>query len=204
VPHANPGRRRDLADAAIALLASSGVHGLTHRAAEHAAGLPPGTASNYFRSREALLIAAAERVAELHYADTDRAAEQYLDTVVTQGKSPSEQVVDLLAGSLLAAATTYRERYLAVFELVLEAQRRPTLAAALAGMQKTATRLTAALHARLSLPIPATAVPTLIALYEGALFTLLAAPPEHATERSARTLAHGIVHGALPGWPASE
>jgi AcrR family transcriptional regulator len=206
VPHTNPGRRRDLADAAIALLASSGVHGLTHRAAERTAGLPPGTASNYFRSREALVIAAAERVAELHYADTDRAAQQYLDTTATRGirASPSEQVVDLLAGSLLAAATTYRERYLAVFELLLEAQRRPTLAAALAGMQETATRLTAALHARLGLPIPATAVPTLIALYEGALFTLLTAPPGHATQQSARTLAHAIVHGALPDWPAPD
>jgi AcrR family transcriptional regulator len=204
VPHTNPGRRRDLADAAIALLASSGVHGLTHRAAEQRAGLPPGTASNYFRSREALLIAAAERVAELHYADTDRAAQEYLETVAPRGTSPSEQVVDLLAWSLLAATTTYRERYLAVFELLFEAQRRPTLAAALAAMQETATRLTAALHARLGLPIPATAVPTLIALYEGALFTLLAAPPELASEQSARTLAHAIVHGALPGWPASE
>jgi AcrR family transcriptional regulator len=207
VPHTNPRRRRDLADAAIALLASSGVHGLTHRAAENAAGLPPGTASNYFRSREALLIAAAERIAELHHADTDDAAQQHLDAVAHPGgqqpASPGDEVADLLAGSLLLAATTHRDRYLAVVELLLEARRRPALGAALAGMQETATSLTAGLHARLGLPIPASAVPVLIALYEGALFALLTAPAEHATEQSARALAGAIVHGALPGWPDS-
>lgn len=208
MPHTNPRRRQDLADAAIALLASSGAHGLTHRAAEHAVGLPPGTASNYFRSREALLIAAAERIAELHYAETSRAAQQYQDTPAPRGGQPSgspgEQAADLIAGSLAAAATIHRERYLAVLELLLEARRRPALAAALAGMQESATRFTAGLHARLGLPIPASAVPTLIALYEGALFTLLTAPPGDATGHSARVLAHAIVHGALPGWPASD
>jgi AcrR family transcriptional regulator len=207
VPHTNPRRRRDLADAAIALLASSGVHGLTHRAAENAAGLPPGTASNYFRSREALLIAAAERIAELHHADTDHAAQQHQDTAADPAgrpaAGPGDQVADLLAGSLLAATTIHRDRYLAVVELLLEARRRPALAAALAGMQEIATGLTAGLHARLGLPIPASAVPVLIALYEGALFALLTAPAEHATEQSAGTLARAIVHGALPGWPDS-
>jgi AcrR family transcriptional regulator len=207
VPHTNPRRRRELADAAIALLASSGVHGLTHRTAETAAGLPAGTASNYFRSREALLVAAAERIAELHYADMSQAAQQYQDSA-TSGSgqlpvpgSPGEQLVDLLAGSLLAATTVHRERYLAVVELLLEARRRPALAAALAGLQEIATGFTAGLHAELGLPIPATAVPILMALYEGALFTLLTALPEQATEDAARTLAHAIVHGALPGWP---
>ena len=202
MPHTNPRRRRELADAAIGLLASSGVHGLTHRAVENAAGLPPGTASNYFRTREALLVAAAERVAELHFAETDRDA-----TAASSGPQPgatlpamAEEVAGMLAGSLLAAATTHRDRYLAVFELLFEARRRPALAAALAGLQQDATQFTAGLHARLGLPIPASAVPTLIALYEGALFTLLITPPEHVSEDTAQALAHAIVHGALPGW----
>jgi AcrR family transcriptional regulator len=205
VPHTNPQRRRELADAAIALLASSGVHGLTHRTAETAAGLPSGTASNYFRSREALLVAAAERIAELHYADMTQAAQQHQDSAVSgTGQlpdSPGEQLVDLLAGSLLVATTVHRERYLAVVELLLEARRRPALAAALAGLQEIATGFTAGLHAELGLPIPASAVPILMALYEGALFALLTALPEQATEDAAHTLAHAMVHGALPGWP---
>ncbi|GAB3971239.1 TetR family transcriptional regulator [Plantactinospora veratri] len=80
MPPPNQRRRAELADAAIALLAETGVHGVTHRAVEKRAGLPPGTASNYFRSREALLVAAADRVGELHYADMDAAGSAYRPT----------------------------------------------------------------------------------------------------------------------------
>jgi AcrR family transcriptional regulator len=201
MPHTNPRRRQELADAAVALLASSGVHGLTHRAVESAAGLPPGTASNYFRTREALLVAAAERVAELHFAAENAAtAPGTLPPPATTGQGMAEEVAGLIAGSLLAAATTYRDRYLAIFELMFEARRRPALAGALAGLWEDATQFTAGLHARLGLPIPASAVPTLVGLYEGALFALLTMPAEQAGEDAARALAHALVFGALPGW----
>jgi AcrR family transcriptional regulator len=204
VPRTNPGRRRDAADAAIALLAESGVHGLTHRAVEKAAGLPPGTASNYFRTREALLIAAAERVKELHFADMDRAAHMHNNAVSTTpgATSPTmaEQLVDLLAGSLLAAATTLRARYLAVIELQLEARRHPALASSLAALLDTSISFTAGHHAQLNLPIPADRIPTLITLYYGALFTLVTAPPETINENIVNGIAHAIVHGALPDW----
>jgi AcrR family transcriptional regulator len=201
VPRTNPDRRRELADAAIGLLAASGVHGLTHRAVEKASGLPPGTASNYFRSRESLLVAAAERVVELHLTDMDHVARHRKAAVAPPADTRTEiggQLVDLLAGSLFAAATTQRARYLAIFELQLEAVRRPALASALAGLQNTSMRFTADHHAELGLSIPVEAIPTLIALYGGALFTLVTAPPEYIGEGSARTLAQAIVHGALP------
>ena len=74
VPPPNEQRRAQLADAAIDLLVAAGVHGVTHRAVDRRAGLPAGTASNYFRSREALLVATAERVVERHQADMAAAA----------------------------------------------------------------------------------------------------------------------------------
>lgn len=183
MPPTNPARRQVLADAAIELLASSGVHGLTHRAVEKAAGLPAGTASNYFRSREALLVAAAERIAGLHHADTARAVEQ------------PATLVDLLTESLLTAATTLRSRYLAIFELQLEATRRPVLAAALAGLQDTASHLTAGHHGELGLATPPEKIPVLMALYGGALFTLVSAPPGSVSRVVVQNVAEGIVHG---------
>lgn len=36
---------------------------------ETRAGVPAGAATNHFRNREALLVAVAERVLELHFAD---------------------------------------------------------------------------------------------------------------------------------------
>lgn len=185
MPPTNPARRRALTDAAIALLASSGVHGLTHRAVEKEADLPPGTASNYFRSREALLVAAAERIAELHHADTDRA---------TDRPAP---LVDLLTESLLTEATTLRDRYLAIFELQLEAVRRPVLAAALAGLQDASFQITAGHHGKLGLAIPRERIPTLIALYGGALFTLVTAPPGIVTRDMVRDMVQAIVYGSL-------
>jgi AcrR family transcriptional regulator len=185
MPPANPARRRALTDAAIALLASSGVHGLTHRAVEKAANLPPGTASNYFPSREALLVAAAERIVELHHADTDRA---------TDRPAP---LVDLLTESLFTAATTLRTRYLAIFELQLETVRRPVLAEALAGLQAAALRITAGHHGKLGLAIPSEKIPILIALYGGALFTLVTAPPGIVTRDMVRDMAQAIVHGSV-------
>ncbi|WP_433437889.1 TetR/AcrR family transcriptional regulator [Nonomuraea sp. CA-141351] len=183
MPPTNPARRRALADAAIELLASSGVHGLTHRAVEKAADLPTGTASNYFRSREALLVAAAERIAELHHAGTDRATEQ------------PATLVDLLTESLLTAATTLRNRYLAIFELRLEAARRPALASALAGLQDTALQVTAGHHDKLGLTIPREKIPALIALYGGALFTLVSAPPGSVSRDVVQNVVQVIVYG---------
>jgi AcrR family transcriptional regulator len=62
-------RRALIADAAISTLARDGMRGLTHRAVDRTAGLPEGSASYYFRTRQALLQATVERLAELTGAD---------------------------------------------------------------------------------------------------------------------------------------
>jgi AcrR family transcriptional regulator len=203
MPPTNPARRRALTDAAIDLLAASGVHGVTHRAVEQAAGLPPGTASNYFRSREALLVAAAHRIVELHHADMDRATQHHTATTVgaTSGAGIADQLIDLLTESLLTAATMLRTRYQAIYELQLEALRRPALALALAGLHDSSTQLTAGHHAALGLPIPTATIPTLMTLYGGTLFTLVTTPAERISEQFVYDLAHAIVHGALPDLP---
>ncbi|MFI7538501.1 TetR/AcrR family transcriptional regulator [Streptosporangium sp. NPDC049376] len=187
MPPTNPARRRALTDAAIALLASSGVHGLTHRAVEKEADLPPGTASNYFRDRETLLVAAAERVVELHHTDTGQATDQATDRPAT--------LDDLLTESLFTAATTLRDRYLAIFELQLESVRRPALASALAGLGDAAVRITAGQHDKLGLTLPREKIPTLIALYGGALFTLVTAPPETVDRDVVQALVRTILNG---------
>src|ERR671936_629242 len=51
----NPERRAQILDAAIDILVDDGVGGLTHRQVDARAGVPAGTTSNYFRTRQALL-----------------------------------------------------------------------------------------------------------------------------------------------------
>jgi DNA-binding transcriptional regulator YbjK len=57
-------RRTELADAAVALVAAEGFKGLTHRAVDRAAGVPLGTTSNYWRTRDALTDAVVDRFEE--------------------------------------------------------------------------------------------------------------------------------------------
>ncbi|MGW4235192.1 TetR/AcrR family transcriptional regulator, partial [Streptomyces sp. NPDC004980] len=61
----NPERRQALLDAAIEVLAGEGARGLTFRAVDKQAGVPVGTASNYFTSRDELLTQAGTRFYEV-------------------------------------------------------------------------------------------------------------------------------------------
>ncbi|MEU9374200.1 TetR family transcriptional regulator C-terminal domain-containing protein [Streptomyces sp. NPDC048255] len=62
-------RRTALADAAIGVLADTGMRGLTHRAVDRAANLPTGTTSAYYRTRQALLTALVQRLVALDQAE---------------------------------------------------------------------------------------------------------------------------------------
>src|ERR1700753_1326967 len=57
-----PNREEVLLDAAIQVLGTGGLRALTHRAVDAAAGVPAGSASNYFSTRESLLTAVVDRV----------------------------------------------------------------------------------------------------------------------------------------------
>jgi DNA-binding transcriptional regulator YbjK len=57
-------RRREILTAAMSVLARQGNRGLTHRAVDREAGLPEGSSSAYFRTRDALLGALGDFVAD--------------------------------------------------------------------------------------------------------------------------------------------
>ena len=196
VPPPNERRRAQLTDAAIGLLVESGVHGVTHRAVDRRAGLPAGTASNYFRSREALLLATARRVVEQHQADMAEAGRA--DPVSASGDDDSvERAIRLISGSLMLAAGAHRAQYLAIFELRLESLRRPALAAALDELTAAMAAFTGEHHTELGLGIPPAAIPSMLVTYAGALFTLVTGPPEAVTPAAVRPLAVAIVEGGL-------
>jgi AcrR family transcriptional regulator len=194
VPPPNEQRRAQLADAGIDLLVESGVHGVTHRAVDRRAGLPDGTASNYFRSREALLVAIARRLVERHQADMAEAAQA---EPITGKRDGVERAIDLISGSLMLAAGRHRARYLAIFELRLESLRRPALAAAIDELMAAMAAFTGGHHAELGLGIPAAAIPPMLVMYGGALFALITGPVEAVTRETVRPLAVAIVKGGL-------
>ncbi|MEV7547029.1 TetR family transcriptional regulator, partial [Streptomyces sp. NPDC089915] len=115
-PGPAPDRRTLIADTAIALVAASGLRGLTHRAVDGAAGLPAGSTSYYFRTRTALIAACYRRLAELNVADGP--------PVLPADRDEAARALGALLHHWLTAG---RARQLARFELSLEAARNPEL-----------------------------------------------------------------------------
>ncbi|WP_280492124.1 TetR/AcrR family transcriptional regulator [Nocardia asiatica] len=113
-------KRELVLDAAIELLGSRGTRALTHRAVDEVAGMPAGSASNYFRTREALLIGIAERLEARDYADWEALNRQPAPGTITE-------LVDGMTAFVVHAARADRVRTLARYALFLEAQTMPAL-----------------------------------------------------------------------------
>ncbi len=208
-PPRNTQRRNALADAALEVLGTGGMHRLSHRAVDQQAGLPAGTAVNYFPRRDDLLAAAAERVAELALAEmagadragTDRAAANWAGTDRAAADGGLDALARLIGAALHDAATRHRTRYLAAFELALESTRQPGLAAAMSRLGAAALGTTVAEHRLLGLATTPEQVQALIALYNGTLLTLTAAPPGSVTPATCLLLARCLVTGVLQTVP---
>ncbi|MBY8860372.1 TetR/AcrR family transcriptional regulator [Nocardia sp. CA2R105] len=115
-------RRRELCDAAIQLLAQEGPKGLSHPKVDLRAGVPKGTTSFYFRTREALLLGLAERLAELDLADLRSVAGP-------ETGDPAPPPVSRLAVAITRAVTgDGLPRTRARLALMLQAERRSALA----------------------------------------------------------------------------
>jgi DNA-binding transcriptional regulator YbjK len=190
-PPPNLHRRDILADAAIEILGTAGIHKLSHRAVDEQASLPAGTASNYFPRRFDLLTAAARRIAELHLAEMAAADRE--------SASPAGQdgLAELIGASLYDSATRHRTRYLAIYELTLEATRQPGLAQSMSQLAAGALDTTVAEHRALGLPTSPQQAQALITLFGGTLLTLVTGPAEAITRASTLTLARSIVSGVL-------
>lgn len=114
-------KRADVvADTAITLLAERGMRGLTHRAVDEAAGLPPGSTSNLARTRAALLELTLSRLTEL---ETKAVAVAYESDAYDLPELPAR------IAEALHIQLEDRRRTLARYELALEATRRPELRA---------------------------------------------------------------------------
>lgn len=114
----NPERRRALLNAAIDVLAEDGARGLTFRAVDTRAGVPGGTASNYFANRSELLLQAGAHV-HVRLAPTEEFMTRFLDS------TPSREQTRLGMRDLLRRVEADRNGYLALLELRLEAGRHP-------------------------------------------------------------------------------
>lgn len=141
----NDERRRLLADAGLSVLAQEGARGLTHRAVDRAAQVPTGTASNYFRTREALITGLVERIGERLSPSAEFLEER-------EGRAPSEKLfADYLQG-IIERLLAEPDVTIALFELRLESRRRPEVAEVMLAWQREGLRGDVAFNAQAGFP----------------------------------------------------
>ncbi|MBC3194172.1 TetR family transcriptional regulator [Pseudonocardia sp. C8] len=117
-------RRDELLDAAITVLGERGIRALTHRAVDAAAGLPVGSTSNHFRTRDALLDAVVER-----FAARERAA--WEDLARRTYPTTPHELARVLVLAAREATGAHRTLTLARYAILVESGIHPSLRAQL-------------------------------------------------------------------------
>lgn len=185
VARSNPERRAALVDAAIEVLAREGARGLTFRAVDTEAAVPPGTASNYFANRDDLLTQAGARVYERLQPDEETIARQ-------RAASPDRETYTRLMRELVGRVSAFRTGYLALLELRLEATRRPELRAVLTERVRADVDANVTYHESSGLPGDATAVKLLILAFNWLIVEQLTLPGVYSEEERDALIAAAV------------
>jgi DNA-binding transcriptional regulator YbjK len=190
-------RRAAIADAAIHLVATRGLRGLTHRAVDEEAGLPPGSTSYYLRTRGALLTACVNRMLERDLARSS-ATDPPTDP---QAQPPTDgELQELLVSMVVNLVRDRPDDLIARYELSLEASRQPELRDAIIQGGRLLREGLAELLAALGVPDAGTIAWPVAAMMDGLLYdrvagvgtTLSADAFESAVRESLAALLNGL------------
>ncbi|MDV5142972.1 TetR family transcriptional regulator C-terminal domain-containing protein [Streptomyces sp. SBC-4] len=161
-------RRTALADAAIDVLAEHGMRGLTHRAVDRSANLPPGTTSAYYRTRQALLTALVTRLVALDQAELEEAGRR-----TRTPRTPAELVAGITAFAESRLTGPGRHRSLARYACAIESVHHPELRAILTPRDNTASEAVRAFLAAHGLTDAEERTVTLLTCVDGLVFDRL-------------------------------
>jgi DNA-binding transcriptional regulator YbjK len=153
------------------VVADEGLRGLTHRAVDRRAGLPQGTCSAYFRTRQALQLAVTEHVAATLAADVDRMGAELVEC------SGDEARALALTLALFERWLDEREMILAKLELSLEAPRNPAVAEALTASRTRLVAVVDGILTRAEKEHSDGRAEALVASFDGLLIAALQKPP---------------------------
>lgn len=185
-------RSETVADTAITLLAERGMRGLTHRAVDEAAGLPPGSTSNLARTRAALLELTLSRLTELE-----------MKALAPAYEPASLADLPALMAEALRVQLDDRRRTLARYELALEATRRPELREIYDQAGRRFREPPVAMLAALGSKDPVRHARQLMALGEGLMFDAIAGagttPTLDELTVAVRDLLTGMLNDEGPG-----
>ncbi|NUW42360.1 TetR family transcriptional regulator C-terminal domain-containing protein [Nonomuraea rhodomycinica] len=170
------------------------MRGLTHRAVDEAAGLPPGSTSNLARTRAALLELTLTRLVELE----ERALGPALEAgPAALARRPSREALTELLVEALHVQIADARRTLARYELALEATRRPELRRVYDRAGRRFRDPAVALLAVLGSPDPVRHSRQLVAFTEGVMFDAIAGAGERPSREDSRAAIRELLDGML-------
>lgn len=162
-------RRREILAAAMTVLAQQGNRGLTHRAVDRQAGLSEGSSSAYFRTRDALLGALGDFVADRLAADVEA-----LGARLASWPGDHERAVAEVSG-LFSRWLDQPDLLAARLELTVAATRDPSLAGRFAQWRENLVGMVREVLSRAGKGDGASAE-TLVAALDGVLLASLVLP----------------------------
>jgi DNA-binding transcriptional regulator YbjK len=164
-------RQKALA-AALELLGEQGIRALTHARVDERAGLPKGSTSNWFRTRDALVSGVITWIAESERADFAKGGATAIAT--------PDQLIDALSGFITAQTEALAGRTRARYTLFLEGMNDPELLGPLLDQRALYVEWTTGLLANIGAAAPVDAARTLMAAAEGLVFHRLTIDPRAA------------------------
>ena len=179
------GTRERALEAAVELLGAQGVRALTHGRIDEQAGLPPGSTSNWFRTRRALLAGVVDWMAERERADFDPAAMPSITGV--------DDLIEGLCAMTALQTGPFAPRTRARYALFLELSGDPELGEPMRRQRREFERWTEQMVSAVGIADPVPATRALMALGDGLMLHRLTVDPEldlrPAIERAVRALA---------------
>lgn len=179
------GTRERSLDAAVELLGAEGVRALSHARVDDRAGLPPGSTSNWFRTRRALLGGIVDWIAEQERADFDPSVLPVIAEV--------EELIGALCAMLEVQSGPSAARTRARYALFLELSDDADLGEPLRRQRHEFERWTERIVAAVGIADPGPATRAVMALGDGLLLHRLTVDPalqfRPAVERAVRALA---------------
>lgn len=163
------GTRERALEGALDLLGSEGVRALSHARVDARAGLPPGTTSNWFRTRRALVGGLVDWIAERERADFDPATMPAITRV--------EELVDGLCVMTELQSGPRASRTRARYALFLELAADPELGEPLRRQRREFEQWTEQLVTAIGIADAVPATRALMALADGLLLHKLTVDP---------------------------
>lgn len=173
-------RRRALLEATLRVIGAGGTRAVSHRSVAEEAGVPLGSTTYYFESRDHILVQALRFAADQEIAQTGRALDEL---------GPDALSVEALAGWLdrrLRGAS--RHRITALYSLQLEAVHRPELRPIYEEWTVATVRMAQRLLEAGGAPDPVGSAPLLVAALDGLRHNQLATRDAGVARRAARAV----------------